>query len=110
MAKKKEQVQEVEVNEKAVQEQKEQESPEKTKKQTNSKDTRVIYAGPTIINEKFFLRKGQIFTEVPHYAPEELRKFFISLSEYSPEKEKELEEERRRYIREQQKKKANKSQ
>ena len=88
MAKKKEQVQEVEVNEKTVQEQKKQESPEKTKKQTNSKDTRVIYAGPTIINEKFFLRKGQIFTEVPRYAPEELKKFFIPLSEYSPDKEK----------------------
>ena len=78
--------------------------------EANSRDTRVIYAGPTIINEKFFLRKGQIFTEIPHYAPEELKKFFISLSEYSPEKEKELEEERRKYIKEQQKKKANKSQ
>ena len=78
---------------------------EKTKKQTNSKDTRVIYAGPTIINEKFFLRKGQIFTEVPRYAPEELKKFFIPLSEYSPDKEKELEKERQKYIKEQQRKK-----
>ncbi|SMO74733.1 hypothetical protein SAMN06269117_12516 [Balnearium lithotrophicum] len=75
-----------------------QEQPQ-SQPQQQPKDTRVIYAGPTISNEKFFLRKGQIFTEVPLYAPEELRKFFVPLSEYSPEKEKELEKEREKYLK-----------
>jgi thioredoxin-related protein len=80
------------------------------KKETErvQKDDRILYAGPTIINEKFFLRKGQIFTEIPRYVPEELQKFFIPLADYSPEKEKELEELRRKYIKEQARKKANK--
>jgi len=69
------------------------------------KDTRILYAGPTISNEKFFLRKGQIFTEVPLYVPEELKQFFIPLSDYSPEKEKELEKLRRDYLKRQSRKK-----
>jgi len=91
MAKKKKQSQEIEQN---VSEQKEQQLSE-----TSEKDTRVIYAGPTIVNEKFFLRKGQIFTEIPRYAPDELKKFFVPVPEYSPEKEKELEEERKKYLK-----------
>ena len=66
---------------------------------SNPKDNRYIYLGPTVINEKFFLRKGQIFTEVPLYVPEDLKPFFVPVSEYSPKKEKELEKKRQQYLK-----------
>jgi hypothetical protein len=87
-----------------LQEQPQNQPQEQPKENPKPKDTRVIYVGPTISNEKFFLRKWQIFTEVPLYAPEELKKFFIPLAEYSPEKEKELEKEREKYLKSLQKK------
>jgi len=95
MAKKKAKVQEVETKESA------QEQPTEPHQAESSepKDTKILYAGPTIVNERFFLRKGQIFTEIPGYVPEDLKKFFISLADYSPEKEKELEELRRKYLK-----------
>lgn len=80
-----------------------EEQPKETP-QEKPKDDRILYAGPTIINERFYLRKGQIFTEIPRYAPEELKPFFIPLSDYSPEKEKELEKLRQKYLKEQAKK------
>ncbi len=98
MAKKKAKVQEVETKESA-QEQKEQSAELHQADSNKPKDTRILYAGPTIVNERFFLRKGQIFTEIPGYVPEDLKKFFISLADYSPEKEKELEELRRKYLK-----------
>jgi len=73
-----------------------QEVQEQSQKQ---KYDRILYAGPTIINEKFFLRRGQIFTEIPRYVPEKLRKFFIPLADYSPEKEKELEKKAAEYLK-----------
>jgi len=95
MAEKKKETKEVQ----NVQEQPQNQPQQQPKKNPEPKDTKVIYAGPTVINEKFFLRKGQIFTEVPLYAPQELKKFFVPLSEYSPEKEKELEKEREKYLK-----------
>ncbi len=84
-----------------------QQVTEKQQKETTvekPKDDRILYAGPTVINERFYLRKGQIFTEIPRYVPQELKQFFIPLSEYSPEKEKELEKLRQKYLKEQAKK------
>jgi len=98
MAKKKAKVQEVETKESA-QEQKEQPTEPRQAESSEPRDTKILYAGPTIVNERFFLRKGQIFTEIPGYVPEDLKKFFISLADYSPEKEKELEELRRKYLK-----------
>jgi len=86
MAKGKEQIQE-----------KDSQQPEP--KEVQKLDDRLIYAGPTIYNEKFFVRKGQIFTEVPAYLPGDLKEFLIPLSQYSPEKEKELEKKAAEYLK-----------
>jgi len=86
-------------NEKKQNQNESQEQIQEQSQASTIKDNRYIYAGPTVINEKFFLRNGQIFTEVPLYVPEDLKPFFVPISEYSPEKEKELEKKKLQYLK-----------
>ena len=81
-----------------------QQAQEKQTQPQEKKDSRLLYAGPTINNERFFIRKGQIFTTIPRFVSEELHQFFVPLAEYSPEKEKELEKLVRKYLKKGEKK------
>jgi len=59
---------------------------EKRKEEQKKKEP-VIYTGEPIINEKFFLRPGQIFTEIPAYVKDkEIREKFIPLSQANKKK------------------------
>lgn len=63
--------------------------PKEEKQQTQTNQTEaqkepVVYVGEPILNEKMFLRPGQIFTEIPLYiVDEKLKEKFIPLSKYN---------------------------
>jgi len=64
----------------AVQE--EQTQAVKENKENPSKKEPLMYVGEPVVNERFFLRPGQVFMEIPAYVKdEELRKQFIPVSQ-----------------------------
>ena len=73
MAKKKQETQNTQ-----AQENKNEQTPQETKE---IKKEPVIYTGEPIVNEKFFLRPGQIFMEIPAYIKDkEIREKFVPVS------------------------------
>lgn len=59
----------------------EKDSQEQNKTPQEEKKEPFIYTGEPIANERFFIRPGQIFMEIPAYIKdEEIRKKFIPVS------------------------------
>lgn len=49
---------------------------------TQKKKEPVMYVGEPVVNEKFFLRPGQIFMEIPAYVKDkELKEKFVPVSQ-----------------------------
>ena len=58
-----------------------QKEPNNPKKEEIKKEP-VMYVGEPVVNERFFLRPGQVFMEIPAYVKdEELRKQFVPVSQ-----------------------------
>ena len=83
--KKEEQTQEVKENKEVFQKepvQEEQTQEVEESKENPSKKEPVMYVGEPVVNERFFLRPGQVFMEIPAYVKdEELREKFIPVSQ-----------------------------
>ncbi len=60
---------------------------EQPQEETKPKKEPVVYTGEPIVNEKFFLRPGQIFMEIPLYVKDEkLREKFVPISQVKNQK------------------------
>ena len=58
-----------------------QKEPNNPKKEEIKKEP-VMYVGEPVVNERFFLRPGQVFMEIPAYVKdEELREKFVPVSQ-----------------------------
>jgi len=58
-----------------------------SQKKEKPKKEPFIYTGEPVVNEKFFLRPGQIFMEIPLYVKDkELRKKFVPVSQVKNQK------------------------
>ena len=81
-SKKEEQTKAVEENKEASQKEPVQERQNQTTKENPPKKEPVMYVGEPVVNERFFLRPGQVFMEIPAYVKnKELREKFIPVSQ-----------------------------
>ena len=84
MAKKKQETQN-----KQTQENKNKQTPQETQQEEIEKLKKepFVYTGEPIVNEKFFLRPGQIFMEIPAYVKDEkIREKFVPISQVKNQK------------------------
>ncbi|WP_457642366.1 hypothetical protein [Persephonella sp.] len=81
-SKKEEQTKTAEENKETSQKEPVQEGQTQAVKENPPKKEPVMYVGEPVVNERFFLRPGQVFMEIPAYVKDkELRKKFIPVSQ-----------------------------